>query len=287
MPHDTASRRIHHGWAMYDWANSSYSLVIGTAIFPIYYSAVMEAAGRSSFTLLGMPVSTTAAYTFVMAAAYLVVSLGTPYLSALAEVSGSKKAFMRRFIYSGTLACFAMYFFTADAPLLGLLTPFVASIAFAGSLVFYNSYLPEIAAPEEQDALSARGFALGYFGSALMLIVALAFIQNPAWFGHDGPGLITRLTFVSVGLWWLGWGEYSLRRLPEGRAVGDRQKGWIRAAYQQLFDVAKSFRETKGLERFVLGFFFASAGVQTVILIATLFGSQALHLETAALITTV
>ncbi|MFZ9206225.1 MAG: MFS transporter [Schleiferiaceae bacterium] len=287
MQHDTASRRIHHGWAMYDWANSSYSLVIGTAIFPIYYSAVMEAAGRSSFTLLGMPVSTTAAYTFVMAAAYLVVSLGTPYLSALAEVSGSKKAFMRRFIYSGTLACFAMYFFTADAPLLGLLTPFVASIAFAGSLVFYNSYLPEIAAPEEQDALSARGFALGYFGSALMLIVALAFIQNPAWFGHDGPGLITRLTFVSVGLWWLGWGEYSLRRLPEGRAVGDRQKGWIRAAYQQLFDVAKSFRETKGLERFVLGFFFASAGVQTVILIATLFGSQALHLETAALITTV
>jgi len=287
MPHDSATRRVHHGWAMYDWANSSYSLVIGTAIFPIYYAAVMEAAGRSSYRLLGMDFSPTAAYTFMMAAAYLVVSLGTPYLSALAEVSGNKKAYMRRFIYTGALACFAMYFFTSDTPELGLLTPFVASVAFAGSLVFYNSYLPEIAAPEEQDALSARGFALGYFGSALMLIVALAFIQNPGWLGLDGPGLITRWTFVAVGLWWFGWGEYSLRRLPSGHAVGDRQKGWVRAAYQQLFTVAKSFRYTAGLERFVLGFFFASAGVQTVILIATLFGSQALHLETSALITTI
>lgn len=287
MHHDAATRRVHHGWAMYDWANSSYSLVIGTAIFPIYYSAVMEAAGRESYRLFGIEFSTTAAYTFVMAAAYLVVSLGTPYLSALAEVSGSKKTFMRRFIYSGSLTCFAMYFFTADAPVLGLLTPFIASIAFAGSLVFYNSYLPEIAAPEDQDALSARGFALGYFGSALMLIAALALIQNPGWLGLDGPGLITRFTFVAVGIWWLGWGEYSLRRLPEGHAVGNRQKGWIRAAYQQLFDVAKSFRATKGLERFVLGFFFASAGVQTVILIATLFGSEALHLETSSLITTI
>lgn len=194
---------------------------------------------------------------------------------------------MRRFIYAGAATCFAMYFFTADSPVLGLLTPFVASISFAGSLVFYNSYLPEIAQPEEQDALSARGFALGYFGSALMLIVALVFIQNPSWFGLEGPGLITRLTFVAVGIWWLGWGEYSLARLPEGRAVGDRQKGWIKAAYLQLFAVAKTFRQTAGLERFVIGFFFASAGVQTVILIATLFGSQALKLETSALITTI
>ena len=287
MQKDSATRRVHHGWAMYDWANSSYSLVIGTAIFPIYYAAVMEASGRSSYQLFGLEFSTTAAYTFVMAAAYLVVSLVTPYLSAVAEVSGSKKSFMRRFIYAGAATCFVMYFFTADSPLLGLLTPFVASISFAGSLVFYNSYLPEIARPEEQDALSARGFALGYFGSALMLIVALVFIQNPSWFGLEGPGLITRLTFVAVGIWWLGWGEYSLARLPEGRAVGDRQKGWIKAAYLQLFAVAKTFRQTAGLERFVLGFFFASAGVQTVILIATLFGSQALKLETSALITTI
>jgi len=272
---------------MYDWANSSYSLVIGTAIFPIYYAAVMEASGRSSFAPWGFEFSTTAAYTFVMAAAYLVVSILTPYLSAVAEVSGSKKSFMRRFIYTGAVTCFAMYFFTADYPILGLITPFLASISFAGSLVFYNSYLPEIAHPEEQDALSARGFALGYFGSALMLIVALVFIQNPSWFGLEGPGLITRLTFVAVGIWWLAWGEYSLARLPEGTALGDRQKGWIKASYLQLFAVAKTFRQTVGLKRFVVGFFFASAGVQTVILIATLFGSQALKLETSALITTI
>ena len=141
MQKDSATRRVHHGWAMYDWANSSYSLVIGTAIFPIYYAAVMEASGRSSYQLFGLEFSTTAAYTFVMAAAYLVVSLVTPYLSAVAEVSGSKKSFMRRFIYAGAATCFVMYFFTADSPLLGLLTPFVASISFLCAQYFLSCSL--------------------------------------------------------------------------------------------------------------------------------------------------
>ncbi len=274
---------------MYDWANSSYSLVIGTAIYPIYYSAVMEGAGKEGFTFFGGHVSTTAAYTFAVAASFLTVSLMVPYLSALAELSGGKKQFMRTFIYAGSLSCMGMYFFTENTLWWGLLAPYLASLSFSGSLVFYNSYLPEIAPADRQDALSAKGFALGYFGSSLVLIAALACIQNPDWFNQDGVGWITRMCFVAVGLWWLAWGEFSLSRLPsgEGLEAGVKEKGWIRAAYQRVFDVFTEFHSMPGVERFLVGFFFASAGVQTIILIASLFGTQVLGLETSALIKTI
>ncbi|MDG1252081.1 MAG: MFS transporter [Schleiferiaceae bacterium] len=283
------SKRTQWGWAMYDWANSSYSLVIGTAIFPIYYTAVMEGASKEGFSFFGGNISTTAAYTFAVAASFLTVSLITPYLSALAEIGGSKKQFMRGFIYAGSAACMGMYFFTEEALWWGLLSPYLASLCFSGSLVFYNSYLPEIAPAEAQDALSARGFALGYLGSSMVLIAALACIQNPDWFNQEGVGWITRMSFVTVGLWWLGWGEYSLSRLPKGHKMADqvREKGWIRRAYQRVFAVLQEFRAMQGVERFLLGFFFASAGVQTIILIASLFGTKVLGLETSALITTI
>lgn len=286
---DHYTKRTQWGWAFYDWANSSYSLVIGTAIFPIYYAAVMEGAGKTSFPFFWGEISTTAAYTFVVAASFLTISLLTPYLSALAEIAGSKKTFMRGFIWAGSLACMGMYAFTDEVLWWGLLSPYVASLCFSGSLVFYNSYLPEIAPTEEQDALSARGFALGYLGSSLVLITALAFIQNPEWIGDETAGRVTRLSFLSVGVWWFGWGEFSLFRLPAGHQMEApiQEKGWIRATYLRLFEVVKTFRTMPGVERFLLGFFFASAGVQTVILIASLFGSKALGLETSALITTI
>jgi MFS transporter, UMF1 family len=283
------NRRTQWGWAMYDWANSSYSLVIGTAIFPIYYAAVMEGADKWTFPFFWGEISTTAAYTFAVAASFLTISVFTPYLSALAELAGNKKSFMRAFIWTGAAACAGMFFFTSDVLWWGLLSPYIASLCFSGSLVFYNSYLPEIAPTEQQDALSAKGFALGYLGSSLVLIVALFCIQNPAWFGIEGAGLITRCSFVVVGLWWFGWGEYALTRLPDGQHAGGmvKEKGWIPAAYQRLFDVVSKFRNMPGATRFLLGFFFASAGVQTVILIASLFGTKALGLETGALITTI
>lgn len=272
---------------MYDWANSVYTLVIGTAIFPIYYAAVMEGAGIDTLNIFGAQIDTTAAYTFVIALAYLTVSVATPYLSALSEVSGSKKTFMRILVWLGSLSAMGMFWFVGERHWLGLVAPYFGTLGFAGSLVFYNSYLPEIADPKDQDHLSARGFALGYIGSVLLLIVSLACIQNPAWFGLEDVGLITRYTFVAVAIWWAGWGEYSLVRLPEGHAVKVKEKGWIKAAYQQLWGVYLSFRERAGLQRFVIGFFFASAGIQTVILIATLFGSEELGLDASLMILTI
>ena len=187
----SSDSKTQWGWAMYDWANSSYSLVISTAIFPIYYAAVMDGAGKMNFPFFGGDISTTAAYTFVVAAAFLTISLITPYLSALSEISGKKKSFMRAFIYCGSMACAGMFFFTESIMWWGLLSPYLASLCFSGSLVFYNSYLPEIAKIEDQDSLSARGFALGYLGSSLVLIASLVFIQNPDWLGISDVALVT------------------------------------------------------------------------------------------------
>ncbi len=284
----SSDSRIQWGWAMYDWANSSYSLVISTAIFPIYFAAVMDGAGKISFPFFGGTISTTAAYTFVVAAAFLTISLITPYLSALSEVSGKKKSFMRVFIYCGSIACAGMFFFTENTMWWGLLSPYLASLCFSGSLVFYNSYLPEIAKREDQDSLSARGFALGYLGSSLVLIASLAFIQNPEWLGINDVATITRLSFVFVGIWWLSWGEFALYRLPSGVSIlMKKNKGYIKESYVRLFLVLKEFNKIKGLNRFLMGFFFASAGVQTVILIASLFGTKVLGLESSSLILTI
>jgi UMF1 family MFS transporter len=284
----SSDSKTQWGWAMYDWANSSYSLVISTAIFPIYYAAVMDGAGKMNFPFFGGDISTTAAYTFVVAAAFLTISLITPYLSALSEISGKKKSFMRVFIYCGSMACAGMFFFTESIMWWGLLSPYLASLCFSGSLVFYNSYLPEIAKIEDQDSLSARGFALGYLGSSLVLIASLVFIQNPDWLGISDVALVTRLSFVFVGIWWLCWGEFALYRLPQGVSILiEKNKGYVRESYLRLFLVFKEFNKINGLNRFLLGFFFASAGVQTVILIASLFGTKVLGLDSSSLILTI
>lgn len=284
----SSDSKTQWGWAMYDWANSSYSLVISTAIFPIYYAAVMDGAGKMNFPFFGGDISTTAAYTFVVAAAFLTISLITPYLSALSEISGKKKSFMRAFIYCGSMACAGMFFFTESTMWWGLLSPYLASLCFSGSLVFYNSYLPEIAKIEDQDSLSARGFALGYLGSSLVLIASLVFIQNPDWLGISDVALVTRLSFVFVGIWWLCWGEFALYRLPQGVSILiEKNKGYVRESYLRLFLVFKEFNKINGLNRFLLGFFFASAGVQTVILIASLFGTKVLGLDSSSLILTI
>jgi UMF1 family MFS transporter len=170
----------------------------------------------------------------------------------------------------------------------GLLSPYLASLCFSGSLVFYNSYLPEIAQIEDQDSLSARGFALGYLGSSIVLILSLVFVQNPDWLGTSDVALVTRISFVFVGIWWLFWGEFSLYRLPSGVSIlMKKNKGYVIESYRRLFLIVKEFKNIAGLNRFLLGFFFASAGVQTVILIASLFGTKVLGLDSSSLIMTI
>lgn len=279
----TPKRNIHRAWTFYDWANSAYSLVISTAIFPIYYEEVTD----ELLNLFGSRIDASAVYAGVIALSFILSATLSPYLSALADVSGRKRAYMRFFVIVGSISCMSMYFFTSESVWIGLLAAFFASFGFSGSLVFYNSYLPQIALPEEQDKLSARGFILGYIGSSLLLVFLLLMVQKPEYFGLNGADKATRLSFVIVGLWWLGWSLYPLRVLPRNTMRSKLDKDWGRKAYLALLSVFQIFRKTKRLGRFVLAFFFLSCGVQTTILLATMFGTEVLDIERGTLILTV
>ena len=291
---DTKRKKIQNAWAMYDWANSTYNLVITSTIFPAYYVAVTSSSNPeelSYVSFFGIRIINTALQNYALALVFFLVALMSPIMSSIADYRGNKKAFMRAFALIGSLSCAALFFFTPDKIEYGIIFFSLAALGFWNSWVFYNSYLPDIASPEERDRVSAKGFAMGYFGSSFLLIAVLVAVQNPQWFGAEvTTALITRWSFVLVALWWLGFGEYSLMRLPRGAAHrSDAPKAPAKpaTAYRALYRSISELLTDRSLRRFVLAFFFASAGVQTVILIASLFGSQVLGLPTSALITTI
>ena len=280
------SKSVQNGWAFYDWANSVYSLVISTAIFPLYYEFV-TGGNDGMMSVFGWEVSNTVLFTLVIALSYFTIAMLSPYLSALADYTGKKKGFMKTFVIIGSLSCMSLFFFQEATIWIGLVGSFLASIGFSGSLVFYNAYLPEIAAVEDQDKLSARGFAIGYLGSSLLLILNLVMIENYEFFGFEDATMATRTSFLLVGLWWLLFSQLTFRRLPKNINQRKAEKGFVKKSYLSLIAVAKEFLQSKHLKRFVIAFFFYSAGVQSVILLAGIFGSKVLKLEASQLIPTI
>ena len=201
-------KKTINAWAMYDWANSVYSLVITVAVFPIYYNAITttkDAAGNVTSDMVsffGMQFINTQLLSYVISASFFVMVLLSPILSAMADYTGRQKLFMRMFCYIGSLSCMALFFFTPETFEFGMIAFGMASIGFTGSIVFYNSYLPVIADVEDHDKISAKGFALGYAGSVILLVFNLMMIQKPEWFGITDPSLPARISFLSVGVWW-------------------------------------------------------------------------------------
>ncbi len=279
-----SSKRIKNGWAFYDWANSVYSLVISTAIFPIYFNSVSP----EKLALFGINYESAALYSYSLSAAFIVVALLSPILSGIADYSGNKKLFMQIFAYIGSASCLSLYFFDASNIFFGLTMSALASIGFWGSLVFYNAFLPEIAKPEEQDALSAKGFSLGYIGSSLLLIFNLLMITFPESFGLTDAGQATKISFLMVGLWWAGFAQVTFRRLPNN--INNRkpkESGYLWRGFRELKKVALHVNQDSNLRKYLYAFFFFSTGVQTIILLASLFGDNELGMESGKLIATI
>jgi UMF1 family MFS transporter len=277
--------KTQRAWSFYDWANSVYSLVIGTVLLPIYYETITKDAGLERMHFLGMEFHNTELYSYTISLSFLIIALLSPYLASLADFSGKKKAFMRVFVTIGSLACLGLFFFNESTIWLGLTAALLASVGFTGSLVFYNAFLPEIAKPELQDKLSARGFALGYLGSSLLLILNLMMIQKPEWFGIEHAGVSTRISFLLVGLWWMGFSQYTFKHLPDkDRKEGEQPKNRLAHGYQKLGNVWREFREIPRLKRFLFAFFWYSTGVQTVVMLASIFGGKVLNLASDQLI---
>ena len=278
-------KKLINAWAFYDWANSVYSLVISTAVFPLYYSAVTDG---KTISFLGMEWDhPDSLYSYALSFSFLVVAFISPILSGIADYTGSKKKFMKFFCWMGGLSVSSLYFFDCiDTVWIGILFTILASIGFWASLVFYNAYLPEVAHPEQQDRASANGFIYGYIGSIVLLIINLLMIQKPVWFGITAS-MASRISFVLVGFWWIGFAQITFRRLPNDVYNKKPKEDYIWRGFRELKVVAKEVMNYPTLKRFLISFFLLSIGVQTIILMAAIFGSSELGLPAMNLIVTI
>ena len=284
----TAPKKVITGWAMYDWANSVYNLVITSTIFPAYYEAVTgdnnEATTVDTVHLFGREFVNTSVYNYALGIAFLIVAIMSPLLSSIADYKGNKKTFLFFFCTMGSIACSALYFFDKSNLAYGLFCMIIACVGFWSSLVFYNSYLPEIAAPEDQDAVSAKGYAMGYIGSVILQIICFVFVLKPDWFGITA-GKASQISFLLVGIWWWGFGQFSLSRLPKGTPMEQTKTGSIFTnGYKELRKVWNQLSHMPVLKRYLGAFFFYNMGVQTVMLAATLYGKSELNIPTTNLI---
>tara|TARA_R110001606_G_scaffold74244_6_gene172019 strand:- start:98 stop:1393 length:1296 start_codon:yes stop_codon:yes gene_type:complete len=278
-------KKLINAWAFYDWANSVYSLVISTAVFPLYYTAVTK---DKTVQFLGMDWDhPDALYSYALSFSFLVVAFMSPILSGIADYTGSKKKFMKFFCALGSISVMSLYFFdSVDTVWIGIVFTMFASIGFWSSIVFYNAYLPEVAEPEQQDRASAKGFIFGYAGSVILLIINLIMIQMPEIFGITSA-MASRISFVMVGLWWIGFAQITFRRLPNDIYNRKPEKDYIWKGFKELKKVWNELRNYSNLKRFLIAFFLLSIGVQTIILMAAIFGSSELGLPAMNLIITI
>ena len=273
---------------MYDWANSTYALVITSAIFPAYYNTLTRHNGSTRVELFGMDFENSAIYSICLGISFGVIALLSPFLSSIADYSSRHKLFMRIFCYLGSAACISLFFFDRyelfPMALLGLM---LATIGYSGSIVFYNSFLPAIATDDRQDRVSAKGYAFGYLGATTLLLLNLAAMLNQEFLGVEDDNLLPRIAFLATGLWWFGFAHITFAKLPRGINPPRKDTHWLLNGYRELVKVWKTLNGAKRLRTFLLSFFFYIMGVQTVMFMAASFGEKEIRLSFEQLLITV
>jgi len=277
--HIKGDKKVLNAWAFYDWANSVYALVISSSIFPLFYGALFRLEDKESASFFGIETPSESIISYVTAIGFLIIAFISPLLSGVADYLGNKKFFLKLFCFVGSISCMILYFFDLNNLYISLFFYMMALIGFWGSLVFYNSYLPDIAYPEQQDAISAKGYSLGYIGSVILLIINLAMIMKSELFGFDGPMQAMKFSFVLVGIWWLGFSQISYRLLPNFR---NSKKISTQAFFSGFTELKRIFNELKQypvLKGYLSAFFVYSMAVQTVMIIAAYFGEKEVQWE--------
>lgn len=277
------NRRVISGWAFFDWANSAYALVITVAIFPPYFLGIAP----DTVNILGAAIRDETLVAWGISLAYLIIAAISPILSGIADYGGKKKRFMRFFTTLGSLACMSLFFFDSpDALWVGLTGFILATVGFAGGIVFYNAYLPDIATEDRYDAVSAKGFIYGFAGSVILLVINLAMVLKHEMLGFDSEVSAIRWAFVSVGLWWLGFAQIAFRRLPAD-APRAMPAGLLGKGYEELAKAFRVLKKSRNTALFLLTFFCYNAGVQAILFLASSFADKEMHLEKSKLITLV
>ncbi|TNJ42180.1 MFS transporter [Tamlana fucoidanivorans] len=281
---EKGSKKLLNAWAFYDWANSVYTLTIASSIFPIFYATLFNSKDEL-VSAFGFNMKQTVLIEIITAFTFLVVAFLSPILSGIADYIGNKKGFMKFFCYVGGFGCIGLYWFNLDFIHLSVLFYFMGLIGYWGSLVFYNSYLPDIAFEDQQDAISAKGFSLGYIGSVLLLILNLAMVMKPDWFGFDigtteaekdlASIKAMKISFVTVGVWWILFSQYTFYVLPKGVSAGHKvTKDVVLKGFQELNQVWAQLKQNLRLKRYLYAFFVFSMAVQTIMLMAVYFGEK-------------
>ncbi|MDZ4159293.1 MAG: MFS transporter, partial [Anaerolineaceae bacterium] len=262
-------RRIINAWAMYDWGNSAFSTTIMAAVLPVYYTSV--AAGALA------PNIATAYWGFTSSISAFIAAVISPILGAVADFSGAKKKFLTAFMALGVTGTALLYFVQSGDWMLASLLFIFGNIGFAGSLVYYDSLLPHIARPEEIDQVSSRGYALGYIGGGVLLTINLIMIMFlPDLLGVDA-GLMTRLSFVSVAVWWAVFTLPLLLRVrePERRILpGEEHFNPMQASFKRLAQTFREIRHYRDLSMAMLAFWVYANGIGTIIVMATAYGTE-------------
>ncbi|EOZ96810.1 membrane protein [Indibacter alkaliphilus LW1] len=283
-----SKNKVQNAWAMYDWANSVYSLVITSTIFPVYFNSVTKSEDKGDLvSFFGFEIVNTVLYSYSISFSFLVIAFISPFLSGIADTGGKKLTFMKIFAYLGSVSCVGLFFFDGDNLEYGIICAILASIGYAGSIVFYNAFLPEISKEEEYDFLSARGFALGYIGSVILLVLNLLMIEFPNMFGFRDGGQAARWSFLITGIWWAGFSQIPFKYLPDNPYNKKVERALLLKGYQEIRKVFQIVRDKPVMNRFLAAFLFYSMGVQTVMYLAATFGDKELGLPGDKLIITI
>ena len=269
--HPRGSKKLIGAWTLYDWANSVYSLVISSAVFPIYYSQYVFSQ-TNSIILFNAEINKDTLISLVSAFSFLLIAFLSPLLSGVADYIGNKKIFMKFFVYLGSLSCIGLYWFELETIEISLIFYTLTLIGFWGSLVYYNSYLRDITYPNQTNIVSAKGYTMGYIGSVILLLINLIMINFYKSFGFESEIIAMKSSFAIVGLWWLGFSQYSFYHLPKGNRGVKIPKNIIWNGFKELKNVYKIIRSSKRFTRFLIAFFIFSFSLQTVLYIASYFG---------------
>ncbi len=274
------SKKLLNAWAFYDWANSVYSLVISSAVFPIYYGALFRVADVEKVTVFGTEISRAPLISYTTSAAFVFIAIITPLVSGIADYLGNKKIFLKFFCYLGAASCVGLYWFSLEHIYFGLLCYFFGLVGFWVSFAINNSYLPDIAFPRQQDRISAKGFSLGYIGSVLLLLFNLSMVLFPKFYGltdgevYSAEMKAMKISFMSVGIWWALFSQYTFKHLPKGYKKEGQRNNIILNGFKELRTVWQQLGTEIRLKRYLVAFFVYSMAVQTIMLIATYFGEE-------------
>lgn len=281
------NKRIIRAWTFFDWANSAFQLSITSAILPAYFATVTKGGGSGIVSFFGYQVINTSLYAWTVSASFLLVACLSPLLSSVADYTGRRKLFMQLFTVLGVSGCMLLYFFDEQHLELGILAFAMASVGYTGGLVFYNAWLPEIALPGDEDRISARGFALGYTGAMILLLINIAMLLQPAFFGIANKAMAARLSFVSVGIWWGTFALIPFSALPGKLNSRKHAEYPLLNGYRELVKVWNEFRKIPYLQIFLLGFFLVIMSVLTIMYMAANFAKKEIGLPDTILIPTI